>query len=56
MPRVKKAFVREDTSVSPKAEEIYDEYLELSDRVAKVSESAVCMSSLQDGLTGNGKN
>ena len=36
IPRVKEAFVREDTTVSPKAEEIFDDYLKLSDRVAKV--------------------
>ena len=36
IPRVKEAFVREDATVSPESEEIFDDYLELSDRVAKV--------------------
>ena len=36
MPKVKEAFVREDASISPKSEEVYDDYLDLSDRVAKV--------------------
>ena len=36
MPKVREAFVREDTSVSSKVEEAFDDYLELSERVAKV--------------------
>ena len=36
MPKVKEAFVREDDSISPKSEEVYDDYLDLSERVAKV--------------------
>ena len=36
MPKVREAFVREDTSVSSKVEDAFDDYLELSDRVAKV--------------------
>ena len=36
MPKVQEAFVREDTSISSKVEEAFDDFLELSDRVAKV--------------------
>ena len=36
MPRVQEAFVREDPSVSPKVEDALEEYLDLSERVAKV--------------------
>ena len=43
IPRVQQAFVREDSTVSPNAEEKYDDYLELSDRVAKVGCSQKCI-------------
>ena len=36
MAKVREAFVREDRSVSSKVEDAFDDYLELSDRVAKV--------------------
>ena len=36
MSKVRDAFVREDTSVSPNAEDIYEDYFELSERVSKV--------------------
>ena len=36
MPKVLDAFVTEDTSIPSTVEEAYDDYLELSERVAKV--------------------
>ena len=35
-PEVQEAFVREDSSVSPKVEESFEDYLDLAERVAKV--------------------
>ena len=36
MSKVRDAFVREDSSVSPDAEDKYEDYFELSERVSKV--------------------
>ena len=36
MPKVREAFVKEDTSVSSKVEDAFEDYIELSDKVAKV--------------------
>ena len=36
MPKVRDAFVAEDTSIPSNTEEAFDDYLELSERVAKV--------------------
>ena len=41
MPKVREAFVKEDASVSSKVEDAFDDYIELSDRVAKVSQSVL---------------
>ena len=35
-PKVKEAFVGEDPTIATASEEVYDEYLALSDRIAKV--------------------
>ena len=43
MPKVREAFVREDTSVTSKVEKAFDDYLELSDRVAKVWIKRICL-------------
>ena len=37
MPKVKEAFVGEDPMISSASEEVYDDYLTLSDRIAKVN-------------------
>ena len=41
MPKVREAFVKEDPSVSSQVEEAFDDYLELSDRVAKVTRRTI---------------
>ena len=41
MPKVREAFVREDPSISSQVEEAFDDYLELSDRVAKVTRKTI---------------
>ena len=43
MPKVREAFVREDTSVSSKVENAFDDYIELSDRVAKVTKGVMVL-------------
>ena len=40
--KVKEAFVREDPTISPTSEVIYDDFLALSDRIAKVSFHTKC--------------
>ena len=41
MPKVREAFVKEDPSVSSEVGEAFDDYLELSDRVAKVTKKTI---------------
>ena len=41
MPKVREAFLKEDASVSSKVEDAFDDYIELSDRVAKVPQSLI---------------
>ena len=46
MSKVRDAFVREDASVSPNAEDAYEDYLELSERVSKVFKIGVAYTGL----------
>ena len=43
MPKVREAFVKEDTSVSSKVEDAFEDYIELSDKVAKVCRSTLVL-------------